>query len=160
MSSINGDFIWHRHHDMLLRYCRSLTRNPMETDDLMQHTFLKAMENIETIMEFSDGRTEAWLVTTARNAFIDYCRKEARRPAAPMAETAAAQEADFSGIVVQDMLQSLPVELRRVVELRYVEGYNSSQISEMLGVPSPTVRTRLRAAVLALRQYHTLAEGE
>jgi RNA polymerase sigma-70 factor (ECF subfamily) len=49
-------------------------------------------------------------------------------------------------------VQSLPTDLRKVLELAYYQGMSQSEIAEVLGWPLGTVKTRLRAALEKLRE--------
>ena len=50
-------------------------------------------------------------------------------------------------------VQSLPEEQRQVIDLAYYKGLSQSEIADVLGWPLGTVKTRVRAAMQALRQY-------
>jgi RNA polymerase sigma-70 factor, ECF subfamily len=49
-------------------------------------------------------------------------------------------------------VRTLPREQQMVIELAYYQGMSQSEIAAELGWPLGTVKTRLRAAVLALRR--------
>jgi RNA polymerase sigma-70 factor, ECF subfamily len=57
---------------------------------------------------------------------------------------------------VKDALASLPAEQRQAVELSYFGGYSHREISEMVGVPLSTVKSRMR---LALEKLHSYLQG-
>ena len=50
----------------LYKYCRTLCGN--DADDLMQQTYMKALENLEKLY---DENFPAWLRSVARNIFLD-----------------------------------------------------------------------------------------
>ena len=52
---------------------------------------------------------------------------------------------------VREAINALHASLRLVVTLRYYAGLDASEIGEALGLPPPTVRTRLRRALILLR---------
>lgn len=59
-----------------------------------------------------------------------------------MQESAAETEA-YNNIEWMQVLQGMDEKYRLVMILHYVNGFNASQISEILHMPASTVRTRL-----------------
>lgn len=149
---MNIQTMWLTYHPMLLRYLQRFTRERAAAEDLAQITFVRAMEHIEALQEMNEGHIQAWLLRTARNAFIDDVRRNRRLVSIPE-EAQPAYEEDFTGVHVEEWLAQLPDNLREIVTLRHLQGMNSAQIGEALGIPPATVRTRLRAARILLRQY-------
>ncbi len=108
------------------------------------------------------GSLLAWLLTIARRTALDRLRLEARRPtlsdgndpeeawkAIPDSSTAP-EESRWRSL--HFAVQSLAPEYRQVIELAYYQGLSQSEISEVLGWPLGTVKTRLRAAMDRLRR--------
>src|SRR5687768_10690139 len=98
------------------------------------------------------GQGGAWLYTIARNAIIDAAR---RRPEAPVeaADEASSEpgppdqaERAWLSWRVHRAIEELPENERAVIELAYWRGLSQSEISEVLGVPLGTVKTRTRNA--------------
>ena len=54
--------------------------------------------------------------------------------------------------VLDDTLEGLPPDQRRVLELRDLEGLDYREIADHLGVPIGTVRSRLNRARARLRE--------
>ena len=61
------------HLTRLMRYARSLVRNPALADDLVQDTVMRALEKAHLYQ--SDTNLRGWLVTIAHNKAIDYLRR-------------------------------------------------------------------------------------
>jgi RNA polymerase sigma-70 factor (ECF subfamily) len=53
---------------------------------------------------------------------------------------------------VQQSMQELPPEQRQALEMAYFEGMTHSEIAARTGAPLGTIKSRLRAAVEALRR--------
>jgi RNA polymerase sigma-70 factor (ECF subfamily) len=53
---------------------------------------------------------------------------------------------------VRGVLQELPAEQQRSMELAYFEGLSHSEIAEKTGDPLGTVKTRIRLALITLRK--------
>ena len=102
------------------------------------------------------GQGGGWLYTVARNAIVDGAR---RRPEPPMEAPEEASsdrgpderaEASWLAWRVHSALERLPDRERPVIELAYWGGLSQSEISERLGVPLGTVKTRTRSALSRL----------
>ncbi len=53
---------------------------------------------------------------------------------------------------VRRLVDALPEEFRQVLALSGIEGLNSREIAEVVGIPEGTVRTRLQRARQLLKQ--------
>ena len=132
----------------LLRYCRAITNgDPAGAEDLVQETFLRAMEHLTDLEELSRAQQQAWLRRTALRLYIDRWRKRSREtPAeAEMLEQTPFQQ-DFSAAAVAQLVDRLPEEERTLFRLRFFQGYNARELGELFSLPPSTVRSRLAAA--------------
>lgn len=60
---------------------------------------------------------------------------------------------DYTGALdLRAALNQLGYDMRVVVVLRYYASMDASEVGEVLGIPAATVRTRLRRALMALRE--------
>jgi RNA polymerase sigma-70 factor, ECF subfamily len=53
---------------------------------------------------------------------------------------------------LSDALTGLPAEQRRLVEAAFFEGYTHSELARRFGLPLGTVKARIRAGMIAMRQ--------
>jgi RNA polymerase sigma-70 factor (ECF subfamily) len=106
------------------------------------------------------GSVAAWLVTIARSRALDRLRaRRARQPlpgqaieAEPVPDpTAAVSDAERSRIV-RRALGNLEPNERSVMELAYFSELSQSEIAQKLSMPLGTVKTRVRAAMMKLRE--------
>lgn len=151
--------LWQLRGD-LLRYARSLGVYAAEAEDLTQTAFVRACEHADIIEGMSLENTRAYLFRTLRNACIDLIRKRTPEQLCADPQEGDSRYDDMSGLYVESMLGCLPPPLRECAYLRYVQGENSSQIALKLGIPAATVRTRLRAAILILRNEQKKENGK
>jgi RNA polymerase sigma-70 factor (ECF subfamily) len=131
-----------------------VVQDRQRAEDVVQQTFLQAWRNAD---RFEPGRDFApWLATIGRRAAIDALRREQRRPAGTLVE---ADMADPSLVslppsaeqietvwTVRAAIESLEPEEREIVRLQHVEGWTHAQISDRLGVPIGTVKSRSHRA--------------
>jgi RNA polymerase sigma-70 factor, ECF subfamily len=98
------------------------------------------------------GHAHAWVTRVATNLAIDLLRKQGR--SAP--ESTASSSSSFEGDTVQRLdivrsLRLLPRRQRQVVVLHYLGGFTDGEVSAVLGLSVPTVKTHLGRALSALR---------
>ncbi|HVP28303.1 MAG TPA: sigma-70 family RNA polymerase sigma factor [Myxococcota bacterium] len=126
-------------------------------DDLFQETWLRVVrgkDRFDPALRFS-----TWLFQIANNLCRDSGRRgavESRERARAAAEAAAAPPRDGAPpadlrLDVGRRLARLPERLREVLVLRYFEDLPEREIAAVVGVPAGTVKSRLHAAVRALR---------
>jgi len=140
-------------YDSLLRYCQAMTEDWAAAEDLVQEAFLRALERLDELEELSPGQRRAWLRRTARNLFIDRCRKLSREsPHGEAGLELLPDEADFTGAEVAELVGGLPEEERALFTLRYFQGYNATELGEMFSLPPGTVRSKLSAARARIRK--------
>ena len=129
------------------------TANMWHAEDLTQDTFLRAWQHYHQLSGWAPAAQRAWLVRTLRNLTTDEWRRARLRRAetAPVADQVSddATPADLR-LDVANALRGLAELDRDIVLLRYVEGMNSREIGEALGMPEGTVRRRLSESRAAL----------
>lgn len=150
--------------DLLYRVALHLTRDPMQADDLVQDTMLRAYRGWRHFRPGSNVR--AWLLTVLRNTFINEYRRRRRTPesvdidAVVPTELLAGDERDPEGIFFRRLvgrevvaaLDALPEHYRETVLLSDVEGLNYHEVGRALGLPIGTVKSRLSRARRLLQQ--------
>ncbi len=150
--------LYERHFEELRRYCLQLSRSGDVAFDLVQETFLKALEREELLLSLSPEQQRAWLYKAARNLFLDGVRRSAllQRKQNLLLDEEEQMESGFSRTETELLLLRLPVEDRTLFRLRYLEGYSAVELAEMFDMPPATVRTRLLRARLSLKKEMSL----
>ncbi len=126
-------------------------------EDVMQEIFFQLWRNSDSFVQ-GRGSLGAWLVVVARNRAIDLLRR--RKPTDSVEDVVLASncnlasEAEHNAMIekVQKVLQGLPSEQQRSMELAFFEGLSHSEIAERTGDPLGTVKTRIRLALITLRK--------
>ena len=150
--------LYERHFEELRRYCLQLSRSGDVAFDLVQETFLKALEREELLLSLSAEQQRAWLYKAARNLFLDGVRRSAllQRKQNLLLDEEEQMESGFSRTETELLLLRLPAEDRTLFRLRYLEGYSAVELAEMFNMPPATVRTRLLRARLSLKKEMSL----
>jgi RNA polymerase sigma-70 factor (ECF subfamily) len=135
---------------------RRLVRDDAAADDLVQETWLAALQRGPT----RDRPLRPWLARVARNLAAkrlargqvrahDALPIDAQGRAATPEETAETLEQQQ--LLIQ-LVSALPEPERTTLVLRYTHGLTSPEIARRQGVPAGTVRWRLKRAVDLLRE--------
>ena len=78
MAHIDFQLIYEQHAEEVYKFLLRLCGNATLAEDLLQTTFLKAIEKVDTF----DNRCKltSWLCQIAKNSYYDYLRKAHRHP--------------------------------------------------------------------------------
>ena len=140
-------------YNEIVGYCVAMTKSRASAEDLVQETYLRALGHWEQLEPLSRNQCRSWLYKTARNLFIDQVRRKSRERSVEQCPPLVPFEEDFSRASVAQLVGCLPQSERTIFILRYFEGYNATELGEMLDLPSATVRSRLVSARRRLRAW-------
>lgn len=151
--------LYERHSRLLYGLILRVLRDAGEAEEALQEVFLAVWHRASTY-DIALGSPVAWLVRIARNRAIDRLRARGVRDRTleafplPLAEDspesgAARREQQRA---VARALEALPPEQRVLIEEAYFLGFTHSELAERFQLPLGTVKTRIRAGMLALRQ--------
>lgn len=126
-------------------------------EDVLQEVFLQLWRN-PGAFDSARGSLGAWLAVIARNRAIDALRK--RKPETDLEDVIVsvapdlATDADRTRVAakIRGVLSSMPSPQRSALEMAYFEGLTHSEIASKTGEPLGTIKTRIRAGLLALRK--------
>ncbi|MHC4472706.1 MAG: sigma-70 family RNA polymerase sigma factor [Planctomycetota bacterium] len=144
------------HQAWLRRLAGGLVRGGADAEDLVQETWLAAIRKPPS----HDRSEKGWLATVVRNAANQLRRGERARRRREHATAVAEFEEDSSRLAERVEMQhrvarevlALDEPWRSVVLLRYFDDLSSAEVARRLGVPSSTVRNRLKRALEILRE--------
>jgi RNA polymerase sigma-70 factor (ECF subfamily) len=134
-----------------------------EAEEVVQEVFLAAWNKAATY-DAALGSVVGWLLRIARNRAIDRLRARSSRdrqrtatedapPAGSVAESPESGMLQFEQRwAVTQALDALPAEQRALIEHAYFEGLSHAQLAVQFKLPLGTVKTRIRAGMMALRQ--------
>ena len=131
-------------------------------EDAVQEAFASIWRSARSYRR-ERGPVAPWLYTVARNAIADRGRARIELPVeppdTPSDSLGPPEQAEQSWVSwrVHRALEELPETERSVLELAYWGGLSQSEISDFLGVPLGTVKTRTRSG---LRRLAEELEGE
>jgi RNA polymerase sigma-70 factor (ECF subfamily) len=150
--------LYRDYHNQLLWYCINLSPNNRAlAEDIVQDTFMRGLENAHILNDLSIAQCRSWLYKTAKNIYIDKVRRISKEP---KPELKLVTEDDLSEVMVRQLCGHLPVEERELFWLRYMEGYNSSELGDLFDLPASTVRARLSCARKKITKLYFEQKGK
>jgi RNA polymerase sigma-70 factor (ECF subfamily) len=135
----------------LVRVALAVTGDLALAEDAVQVAFVKVWERADR-HDPAQGSAIGWMLRTCRNAAIDEARKE--RSARTHAERALGRPAFALGPEpdIGDYVSGLPVEQAQTLRSVYELGLTHSELAEQLKLPLGTVKSRVRRALISLRE--------
>lgn len=129
------------------------------TEEIIQDVFVKIWNSIHQY-DASKGRFYTWMINIARNTAIDYLKSkgfqnELKNQSLPdfvynSTELSTTNDSsDFIGF--NNVLESLDTDKKELIDLAYYQGYTQNEISEKLKIPLGTVKTKMRNALMKLK---------
>lgn len=160
----NGDTaalaaLYDRHAPLMLGLARRIVVGKPEAEDIVHDVFVEAWRRAADYDE-NRGSVKAWLLLRTRSRALDF------RKSAGVARTVATGDHDWLAALVdprtadseapdrarlRHLLSALSEDQREVLFLGYFEGLSSSEIATRIGAPIGTVKSRVAAALAALR---------
>jgi RNA polymerase sigma-70 factor (ECF subfamily) len=154
--------LYDRHARAVYSLALRILQDPGDAEDIVQDVFSQAWRQAARY-DASRGVVAAWLLTLAHSRAIDRLRARRARPENAPNERAAANLVDPGFLPdlqvltgeqiarVRAALEALPVLQRIAIELAYYEGLTHVEIAARLEQPLGTVKTRIRLALMKLR---------
>ena len=149
--------LFDRYSKLVYSVALRVLRDPAAAEDVLQEVFMQIWRNPGSFTA-ARGSLGGWLAIVARNRSIDTLRR--KRPTVdvddvPLASSFnLADEAERDSLMerARGVIQLLPSEQRKTLEMAFFDGLTHSEIAEMTGDPLGTVKTRIRSALLTLRK--------
>ncbi len=154
--------LYRLHAPRVFRTVRAMTRSDSEAEDVVQETFVRALDAIVRYEQRGDVRFVSWLLAIATNVVRKRARRlrlvDSRAPDVLEAEADPAVGADETLVRAQNKrallaaLAELTERERALLSLRYGGELNASEIAPLVDMTPANVRKtceRLRARLLA-----------
>lgn len=128
--------------------------------DILQEAFVKIWNNFQQY-DKTKGRLFTWIINLARNLAIDATRSKSFRnqqknleldKIVSFIDSNKSTSFNPEQIGLKTLIEKLRPEQREIIDLAYFRGYTQTEIAEALNIPLGTVKTRMRSAILRLRE--------
>jgi len=150
--------LYDMHVDRVYRHIYYRVGNEADAEDLTQQVFLKAWQVIDRYKKTASPFI-AWLMTISHNLVVDFYRTRKDRAyleAEVLADGSAssperAAEASFEQQRLRKAILQLRSDEQQVVILRFMEGFEFTEIASLLKKKKGNVRVILHRALVKLR---------
>ncbi len=151
--------LYDRFVDKIYKYIYYKVGAKSDAEDLTAQVFLKAWEAIGKY-RVTERPFSAWLYRIAHNLVVDHFRT--RRDAVPIEEATRLEEkqadlddlteAHLTAETLQRAINRLTHDQQQVIILRFLEGYSTEQVAEIMGKGQGAVRTLQHRALAGLER--------
>lgn len=125
-----------------------ILRDEHLSEDVVHLGFIRIMNNLDKIEEVDSKKTKAFVVVVVENIAIDFYRKRKNenRVSFDEIEIYISDEMEEDNLVLSDIEEAIlkiPTNYSSVLRLKYSQGYNNKEISEILNISEENVRKRI-----------------
>lgn len=167
------EILMRRHNRRLFRVARSILQNDSESEDVVQDAYVRAYAHLGSF----EGRSKfaTWLTRIAIYEALSRKRRDRRIGSMEVEVLADGDPRDLSGrtnrspeqqaiddqlrAVIERAIDRLPLHYRTVFMLRDVQGMDTTETAECLGIQEQAVKTRLHRARKALKGFLEVSVG-
>ena len=154
------------HQQRLLKLINEYVKDPTESLDVLQETFIKAIKTLKSGRYNEEGKFLPWISRIAHNMAIDHFRKQKRYPTVAVEESSNIfktddfMEGSFEDKQIKEdthrklraLIQTLPPTQKEVLMMRHYMDMSFQEIAENTGVSINTALGRMRYALINLRK--------
>lgn len=148
------EVFYHRFSSLVYRFAMRTLNSPVDAAEVVNEVMMEVWRKAHTFEEKSSIKT--WLLSITHHKSVDLLRKSVRHEHEsdehldaiidPICPITKLQDALSNQKYVQTCLQTLSDSHRQVVQLTFFDELSYPEISEILAVPSGTIKTRIMHA--------------
>jgi RNA polymerase sigma-70 factor (ECF subfamily) len=157
--------LYDRYGRLVFSLAYQVTNDSAVAEEITQEVFLQIW-NKATSYQSAQGKVTTWITSVARHRAIDSLRRRGARPEGHQVDfedregpelvepTGVEEQVEFSqrSQAVRRAMTQLPREQQKALALAYFKGLTHQEIAQLTGEPLGTVKTRIRLAMLKLKQ--------
>lgn len=165
--------LYERYHRWVFGLALFIVEDPATAEEITLDVFMRVWQKAGTYRA-EQAKVRTWLTYVARHHAIDVLRRRAAKVdrlavhwedsisliVSPGPDTQESAELSLRRESIVAAVAKLPPEQKQALILAYFGGYTQSQIAEMLGQPLGTIKTRLRLALLKMREFLSQEQGD
>jgi RNA polymerase sigma factor (sigma-70 family) len=151
-------YLYDHYSGSLYSIILQIVKRPETASDVLQEVFVNIWRKIESYDPIK-GRLFTWMLNISRNASIDMLRSKNYQNSLKNQEITdtvygsdQVTQTSIDSIGLSKFLAKLRPEQRVLIDLAYFKGYTHDEIAQIEDIPLGTVKTRIRNALLQLRE--------
>ena len=154
--------VYREHLRDVYSYAYYRVGNHHDAEDLTEQTFLQAYRHFERALRESEGRPlRPWLIRIAHNLAANLYRDRARRPSAPLEDTASLPALHDTAEVAErreelrhvlDGVRTLPEDRRDALIMRFALGMDNREIARALDRSDGATKVLIHRAIKQLEK--------
>lgn len=129
------------HMQNMYKTAKAILRSDEDVADAIQETIIRCWEKLWQLKE--DKYFATWMTRILINKCNDILKKKEAYLLDNELQNIVTHDTGFDNVEWNEVLNSIDEKYRLVIILYYVEGFKTSEISQILDIPESTVRTRL-----------------
>ena len=128
-----------------------------DAEDVVQEALVQAFFQLHRLRD--PAALLPWLRRITERQALMWLRRRREEPVAPE-QLESVPQADSGESLADELLQQLPLAMRRTLALTYLAGYSCAEAAQLLGVQEGTVKSRLSRARVILREAFEMAQKD
>jgi RNA polymerase sigma-70 factor, ECF subfamily len=157
-----GERLYDRYASRIFGLGLVMLGNEAAAEDLVQDAFVKLMRSADRF-DPARGSLDTWVLLVARSLALDSLRRrvlearmlDATRPTSDLDDDPGPDRVAETRDLVErarTAMAGLSDGQRAALQLAYFGGKTSAEVAELEGIPLGTAKTRIRSALMKLRQ--------
>ena len=151
------------YYPYLSKFLLKLTSDQVLSEDLLQETFMKVIRNIEKFDIYGKATFSTYILTIARNCYIDYLRKNINMNLdiyeLDVDDGINLENTVLNHIEVSEILKEmdkLPYEQAEAIKMKYLEQLTLKEIAVKFKTEPKTIKSRIHSGITKLNKIlHT-----
>ena len=144
--------LYDAYYDELLYWCEGMCGDESTAEDMVQEGFARAIMNSDRFLYMHDIQQRAWLYRTIKNMYLDRIRHSAFEIVDDDISETANIDDDYDMSEISQLLGTLPGIDGVLFNMRYLQGYTSTELGRIFNLPAGTVRSKLSSARRRLKK--------
>jgi RNA polymerase sigma factor (sigma-70 family) len=148
--------LYERYYGKMMAVCQRYANDKQDASLILNNGFLKIFTHLEAFKKSNNPNFNGWAHRIMVNSAIDFYRSSIKNSTKEISAhlTISNNEDSFSQLAAEEiiaLIQQLSPAYRAVFNLYVMEGYNHSEIAQMLGIAEGTSKSNLSKARVQLQ---------